>query len=144
MRTSIITLSTLLIVVVGCGPNPQVVEFKAKVKTYAEESRAFAKLLETGPSRGQVISSTDKLMDLYTHIPNAPVELKSAAEISRNVEELKSQVSSYPEMTRRMLLYSESTSDIGKSEFKKLQERYAKRIVDIRKTCDDIEAALAK
>ncbi len=143
MRTSIITVSTLLILVVGCGPTPQVVEFKAKVKTYTEESRAFAKLLETGPSRAQVNASADKLMDLYTHIPRAPGELKSAAEISRNVEELKSQVSSCPELIRRWFEFSGYTLDSGKA-FKKINERYEQRIVDIRKTCDDIEAALAK
>lgn len=104
-------------------------EFREKVAHYLSEARAGAKLLSLAPSLAQARKKSEEITDLYTRLPDVPVEIKQHELLATRLKNINGSF-----FAAKTILEIDSKADA----------ETAKIANDVRGICTEIEGLMAK
>ncbi len=111
-------------------------EFKEQVASYVKEGRAASKILSELPTPEKAQAASDKLDDLYTHLPDPPGQLASDEELAKSLKRIRAGA-----FVAASLVKADTEIRKLSGKFKEPVE-VNKTAAEIRQHCDAIEKKL--
>lgn len=115
-------------------------EFKEKVSEYLAEARAGAKLLALGPSLSQARKKAEQITDLYTHLPDVPVDVPKHETVAKRLKNINGSFA-VAEATVQLQIQAASLNSAELIE--KTRSSIEMIAKDIKAFCSEIEMYLA-